>query len=582
MYVPVSLLLLLVPALLHHVHAYIPASPTNSSQEAIEGGLNVTDISRLDMYWFSQGSYSQYVSYQLAGNETSGISKGALVHFSEEKANNMTPPQVSLPSHIAPSLSDLGPANTPWIAMVSCDKNATDASMDIDIFTLARDKGAVAALLYSLSSLACVINPEYADPANFDQVFDIFSTQSLTSAHLIDYQFGQLIPQNQSLYDYDSRRLNDSYTNITESIERGHAVSGGYLMAALQAYNATPGLPNTPSTDGNNTGAGANNSRSPNTALAMIILYAITGCVSALFCVVIITGAIRAIRHPERYGPRARGADGGPEGQSRARGLTRAILDTFPIVKFGNLSTALTPTPRKDIESPANPPNDGPLELRLSRSSLRIDQSLKVKEEGEGDSTAEEKAKGSTDKEPPKEEVDGGNEANNEASSSNIPPVFTRPRRTRSENAEASSSGGGGERPDVMPASIGRETCPICIVDFEEGDDVRVLPCEGKHCFHQNCVDPWLLELSSSCPICRHDFFALENILSGRTEDGHGDGGDPDNQHPHENDNHQPHGNRFSRYVRFAIGRRPRRHDEPDPTDPYMPQAPVTSIYTAV
>lgn len=58
-------------------------------------------------------------------------------------------------------------------------------------------------------------------------------------------------------------------------------------------------------------------------------------------------------------------------------------------------------------------------------------------------------------------------------------------------------------RVNVVPASIGRETCPICIVDFEEGDDLRLLPCEGKHSFHQQCVDPWLLKLSSSCPICR-------------------------------------------------------------------------------
>ena len=65
------------------------------------------------------------------------------------------------------------------------------------------------------------------------------------------------------------------------------------------------------------------------------------------------------------------------------------------------------------------------------------------------------------------------------------------------------------QREDVAPASMGRETCPICIVDFEEGDDIRVLPCEGKHCFHQNCVDPWLLELSSSCPICRHGMLTL-------------------------------------------------------------------------
>ncbi|KAJ2918584.1 hypothetical protein MD484_g1857, partial [Candolleomyces efflorescens] len=577
MLAPIPLLLLLVPLLLH-VHAYIPALPTNSSQEAIAGGLNVTDISKLDMFWYSQGSYSQYVSYQLAGNGTNGISKGALVHFSEEKANNMTPG-----------------TNTPWIAMVSCDKNASDASMEIDIFTLARDKGAVAALLYSLSSLACVINPEYADPENFDQVFDIFSTQSLTSAHLIDYQFGQLVPQNQSLYDYDSKRLNDSNYNVTESIDKGHAVSGGYLMATLTAYNAT-NVPSTPNTDGNSSGAAGNNTRSPNTALAMIILYAITGCVSALFCVVIITGAIRAIRHPERYGPRARGPDGGPGGQSRARGLTRAILDTFPIVKFGNLPSALTPSqPRKDIESTAASPqneNGGvgyPLQLTLSRSSLRINRSLQAKEGREtaaaGAALAEEKPKPTlTDKEPPKEEVD---DTDNEASSpTNVPPVIIRPRKTSSDNAEASSSGGGGaaERHDVMPASIGRETCPICIVDFEEGDDVRVLPCEGKHCFHQSCVDPWLLELSSSCPICRHDFFALENILSGRTEDGHDEGEDPDHSQPHENDNsnRHSHGNRFSRYVRFAVGRRRRRHDEPDPTDPYMPQAPVTSIYTAM
>lgn len=55
----------------------------------------------------------------------------------------------------------------------------------------------------------------------------------------------------------------------------------------------------------------------------------------------------------------------------------------------------------------------------------------------------------------------------------------------------------------LMPEAIGRETCPICIVDFEEGDELRVLPCEGKHRFHQTCVDPWLLELSGSCPLCR-------------------------------------------------------------------------------
>jgi hypothetical protein len=89
-----------------------------------------------------------------------------------------------------------------------------------------------------------------------------------------------------------------------------------------------------------------------------------------------------------------------------------------------------------------------------------------------------------------------------------VPPA--RPRAGPSTATTASSSA----QEDPLPESIGRETCPICIVDFEDGDDVRVLPCEGNHVFHQACVDPWLLELSSSCPICRHGTFTPTFSLS--------------------------------------------------------------------
>ncbi|KAF6762976.1 hypothetical protein DFP72DRAFT_519061 [Ephemerocybe angulata] len=560
---PKAAITLVLSLVLHYAHGYVPARPTNSSEIAISGGLNVTDTSRLDMHWYSQGSYTQFVSYQLAGLDTRGISKGVLVHFSEESVNETTPG-----------------TDTPWIAMVSCDKNATNASMDTDIFTLARDKGAVAALLYTLGSLACVINPEYADPDTFDQVFDIFSTQSMTSAHLIEYQFGQLNPQNTSIFGYTSSQLNKTGDHVRDSISAGYATSEGYLYAVLRAWNATDtDSPSNPGGGGTNT-TEQGGRPGQNTALAMIVLYAITGVVSALFCVVIITGAIRAIRHPERYGPRPRGPDGG---QSRARGLTRAILDTFPIVKFGTGSN--TPSQdAKDLESSTS--RGGPLELTLTRSSLRFDDAIVVPTEDTARSNEPQKADSKND-----EESHDTDKQANEATSSTPPPTRRPPKV--SENAEASGSAINNDvRHDVMPSSIGVETCPICIVDFEEGDDVRVLPCEGKHCFHQSCVDPWLLELSSSCPICRHDFLALENMISGRTDDGHG-AGEVDNndtsgaeagqqgQHlepPHENH----HGNRFSRYVRFAIGRHRRRHDEPDPTDPYMPQAPETTIYSAV
>ncbi len=84
---------------------------------------------------------------------------------------------------------------------------------------------------------------------------------------------------------------------------------------------------------------------------------------------------------------------------------------------------------------------------------------------------------------------------NRASSSSSVPQAVPRP-------PKAAKSPSAGEK-DVVPDAIGRETCPICIVDFEEGDDLRVLPCEGHHRFHRVCVDQWLLELSSSCPLCR-------------------------------------------------------------------------------
>lgn len=50
--------------------------------------------------------------------------------------------------------------------------------------------------------------------------------------------------------------------------------------------------------------------------------------------------------------------------------------------------------------------------------------------------------------------------------------------------------------------------CPICIGAFEEGDALRVLPCE--HRFHQTCVDHWLL-VNATCPNCRAPITSPKN-----------------------------------------------------------------------
>jgi hypothetical protein len=181
----------------------------------------------------------------------------------------------------------------------------------------------------------------------------------------------------------------------------------------------------------------------PSTAVAMIILYTITGVITALFLVIIITGAIRAHRHPERYGPRA--IIGRPR-QSRARGIGRAILDGIPIVKFGE---------REDSKT---------VDVELGTTSAAQDTARGTEPFTENRSAAP------TD-------LDG----------------------TPEDGIAAAGITSSANSPD----NNGNQGCSICTEDFELGQDQRVLPCD--HRFHPECIDPWLLNVSGTCPLCRVD-----------------------------------------------------------------------------
>lgn len=54
--------------------------------------------------------------------------------------------------------------------------------------------------------------------------------------------------------------------------------------------------------------------------------------------------------------------------------------------------------------------------------------------------------------------------------------------------------------PAATSANACDETCMICQDDYQLNDTLRKLRC--GHCFHQACVDPWLLQ-SDLCPVCR-------------------------------------------------------------------------------
>ena len=91
------------------------------------------------------------------------------MRFSEEDATNSTSDiselllsdrgHPEIPTALEPDVRR--PATTPWIALVACDANATHASQDTDIFTLANDRGAVGAVRISphVSVGSVVYNP---------------------------------------------------------------------------------------------------------------------------------------------------------------------------------------------------------------------------------------------------------------------------------------------------------------------------------------------------------------------------------------------------------------------------------------
>jgi Ring finger domain len=67
------------------------------------------------------------------------------------------------------------------------------------------------------------------------------------------------------------------------------------------------------------------------------------------------------------------------------------------------------------------------------------------------------------------------------------------------EDVEASQEKGTEENADAPAEPAENLGCSICTDDFERGQDVRVLPC--GHQFHPACIDPWLLNVSGTCPL---------------------------------------------------------------------------------
>ncbi|KAI4176387.1 MAG: hypothetical protein LQ343_001126 [Gyalolechia ehrenbergii] len=203
-------------------------------------------------------------------------------------------------------------------------------------------------------------------------------------------------------------------------------------------------------------GGGGILGKSPTTAVAMIILYSITGLITALFLIIIVVGAVRAHRHPERYGPR--NIIGRPR-QSRAKGIARAMLETIPIVKFGDHDNVKPRDQARDIEMV--PPQTIP------EASTQGQAQQEVAAPAGERRTTQEATNGVVTEQAVGQEI-----------------------RHQPTNDPIANADNG-------------LACSVCTDDFAKGQDVRVLPCNHK--FHPECIDPWLLNVSGTCPLCRVD-----------------------------------------------------------------------------
>lgn len=365
------------------------------------------------------------------------------------------------------------------------------------------------AIIYSLTAETCQIDNVFT--ASMNGSLDVYVTTSKASAQAINRQFSNVAPQaywfNQTALQNSVYAISSQISSLggwpttstdptlfgstadSSSISTSSAAAaptgapGGeveYLIATIANAGANQNGGNvttvTPTSSGSSRGGA-------NTGLAMIILYAITGCVTVLFLIVITSGAIRAMRHPERYGPRRNG--GGPGGQSRAAGLTQAILDTFPVVKFlsgqGNQSQQRAQQDRqaglKDEEFQLDTANV-PMHVLHGDSSPKPEIATAEQHGREVSSastltpTAATVGAAAHERDATDATAVTANDGRNEPASDASAPVAA-------DGQESNTNR------DTDPADVNDSvTCPICLLDFEDGDDLRILPCDARHRFH--------------------------------------------------------------------------------------------------
>ncbi|CEM24477.1 unnamed protein product [Vitrella brassicaformis CCMP3155] len=121
---------------------------------------------------------------------------------------------------------------------------------------------------------------------------------------------------------------------------------------------------------------------------------------------------------------------------------------------------------------------------------------------GDSDEIASHRKQSEADSRPPGAEMDGHGVRDNVS-----PPgtLQEEPVEAKEGEGEGEGEGGATSRAKTEPP-VDDFCCSVCLVEFEEDDEVRVLDC--KHVFHKLCIDEWF-KAHTVCPLCRAEYGEL-------------------------------------------------------------------------
>lgn len=46
------------------------------------------------------------------------------------------------------------------------------------------------------------------------------------------------------------------------------------------------------------------------------------------------------------------------------------------------------------------------------------------------------------------------------------------------------------------------EACAICLVEYQDNDEIAELGCDERHYFHSDCLEDWV-KRKPECPLCK-------------------------------------------------------------------------------